>query len=287
MFVYWKTDDEPADVMNTGESKNAVKLKVKITDDDTIIDIDDSDDDEHSGMQAANDLAIDHSKASTSNGSLAHSSANQNAASESKPVVISMVERSPNKGIETVLEGMESGEDSSAQQKTPSSNTIRNGLKVNRRNRFKCEHCDNFFELKSQLKEHQPVHANGKLVGIEADANGLYHCSLCVLRFTQVQYLSKHMKSHDDNQHLYYCSRCLRPFDQEIYKMNHERVCDGRHFKCHLCKVYVTKRKDQMLTHMRTHSGVRPFRCTVCSKSYTCKQSLKRHVRFVHGRIHP
>lgn len=171
---------------------------------------------------------------------------------------------------------------SSKQPSRSESNVLNNRCKRSGGKRFKCQHCESSFQFKCHLMRHQRMHANEKLVGIRADSNGLYRCTLCVRKFTDVSHLSIHMKMHNDNQYLYYCTHCMCPFVHEAEKDRHEHFeC---HFECHLCKVFVTASKNHMQDHVRTHSGATPFQCTVCHKSFKSKHGIRYHLDFVHSR---
>lgn len=136
------------------------------------------------------------------------------------------------------------------------------------------------------LKCHKRI--NGNWIEIKIDSRGIFHCIYCVRQFKNLLALSLHMKkSHKTDQYVYDCGRCLRQFDQKAEKDRHESVCEGHYYECHLCKVYVTKRKSNMQVHMRMHSGVKPFHCTVCNKSFQTKSFLRIHLNFIHNRINP
>nr|XP_054925363.1 zinc finger protein 544-like [Dermacentor andersoni] len=52
----------------------------------------------------------------------------------------------------------------------------------------------------------------------------------------------------------------------------------GRVRSCRLC-AYVTTASSSMTTHLRTHTGERPFRCHLCPSAFAQSANLKRHVR--------
>lgn len=141
-------------------------------------------------------------------------------------------------------------------------------------------------QQKRGLKCHKWI--NGKWIEIQIDSQGIFHCSYCIRRFKNLHDLSLHMKkSHKNDQYLYDCARCLRQFEQEAGRDRHQCQCDGHHYQCHLCTVYVTTLRSNMKVHMRVHSGVKPFRCTVCKKSFQTNSYLRYHLDFIHSNMNP
>lgn len=138
--------------------------------------------------------------------------------------------------------------------------------------------------VKHNFKQHQRTHAQENSVTIKAHSNEIYRCTQCIRRFTDMRHLNLHMKTHKSNQYLYNCSRCMRKkFVRKADKDRHERRCKCSHYECHLCKVYVTRNKSHMENHMRTHSGVKPFHCVACGKSFQNRSGLRNHLNSVHS----
>lgn len=57
-----------------------------------------------------------------------------------------------------------------------------------------------------------------------------------------------------------------------------------RPHKCHLCS-YETSRKNNLTTHLKTHTDIRPFACTQCDKKYFNKHSLMKHMNKFHLQV--
>lgn len=279
------------DTQNGADSdhENEPKLSVEAESNDgnvdgTMIEICDSDDD---GTTKTNKKNSDDTRIGTAN--VDHENEvkpsvkyEPNADSASELVDIPLVEFDPSKENNRVVSVLIKAQNSKTHRTNADSNQSKSSV-VGKR--FKCEHCDRSFQFKCILKHHQPLHANGNLIGIKADSNGLYKCTHCIRRFSDVHHLSRHIKlTHRNDQYLYDCAHCMRQFVRKANKDKHENQCNGHHYECHLCKVYVTKVRNHMQRHMRMHTGATPFRCMVCRKSFQQKYSLIRHLNNIHSR---
>lgn len=108
-----------------------------------------------------------------------------------------------------------------------------------------------------------------------------YECFVCHKDYKRFEHLKYHMKTHG-NERNYICHVCGDAFflSNELRKhiMNRHQV--ERPFKCTFqqCKKCF-KNQHALNVHMRTHSGVKPFVCAVCSEAFAAMSSLKIHER--------
>jgi C2H2 type zinc finger protein len=81
----------------------------------------------------------------------------------------------------------------------------------------------------------------------------------------------------------YSCDKCNRPYETASDLKHHQRkygLSDKNH-KCPVCGRAFMYPKDRN-RHQQTHSKAKPFVCQFCSKQYTRKDNLQRHIRDDH-----
>lgn len=54
-------------------------------------------------------------------------------------------------------------------------------------------------------------------------------------------------------------------------------------FPCSLCSSVLSTAVGLKVHHQHKHSGLKPFECKECDKSFSLKETLKTHVRNVHN----
>ena len=59
---------------------------------------------------------------------------------------------------------------------------------------------------------------------------------------------------------------------------SHEDDVGRRYYNCTWCS-YNTLRKDNLIVHIRRHTGFKPHSCTVCGKKFSDKSNFNSHVR--------
>ena len=112
-------------------------------------------------------------------------------------------------------------------------------------------------------------------VKIEADNNDItehpyddkptpYVCTVCNKRFMSRQGLKYHVKTHTADN-VYSCHECKKCFSYKSGLNQHMNIHRSK-YKCTECGK-CCRNNTVLAVHMRSHSGEKPFECTVCNLS--------------------
>uniref|UniRef100_A0A0B6Y760 C2H2-type domain-containing protein n=1 Tax=Arion vulgaris TaxID=1028688 RepID=A0A0B6Y760_9EUPU len=144
---------------------------------------------------------------------------------------------------------------------------------------FHCMICGQEFRFKSFIITHVRMHLNQRP----------YKCPECSKCFFARQMLKKHQQNHTRP---YKCPTCNKSFIRRYlmkdhFKKRHEtedplkditELLDEKLIQCDICgKTMKSFQKSVMLSHIRLHKDVRPFRCKVCQKSFISDNALRKH----------
>ena len=123
--------------------------------------------------------------------------------------------------------------------------------------RYHCDRCTNSYTIKGNLRRHYRHHLNDKR----------FECIICQRRFFRNEYLSRHMKNHEERGEL-----------KGI-------LIEGENaFACAVCKKSFPD-PTNLKRHMRAHTAERPkpYACEQCDERFSRENFLRRHIRKMHS----
>ena len=107
-----------------------------------------------------------------------------------------------------------------------------------------------------------------------------FFCTVCERRFTTKQRLDDHQKRHVSEM-MYSCTQCEKRFSCQNTLQLHRNIHSDK-YKCTECGI-CCQSSHLLAAHRRSHSGEKPFECTVCSKRFTLTGDLVKHSRINSG----
>lgn len=142
---------------------------------------------------------------------------------------------------------------------------------------FVCRFCQNGFISSLSLRRHILRH-----LGLTERK-----CQICGKEFQKVFSFNIHMKQHENNdvgKFTHMCDVCGQAFPLKMQLVAHMRRHGQRIHKCPFpnCR-WDFVFKSELNSHVRTHTGEKPFLCDICGYSGATKTRLARHSRIHTG----
>ncbi|XP_039764010.1 zinc finger protein 2 homolog isoform X2 [Pararge aegeria] len=152
-----------------------------------------------------------------------------------------------------------------------------------------CDSCGGIFGSEEELNQHR-----------DRDHPELsVRCHLCDKVFATLKSASRHRAVCERVERLFACPSCELRFTHEVTLNKHilrvhtgqsvslqflDRERGSQNYKCETCSRPFT-RKDLLERHMRSHNtGEKIFECDICKKKFTRRENLRAHLRTHEGK---
>ena len=179
---------------------------------------------------------------------------------------------------------------------TPSVDKFQGGESANSLQRYYCIECNELFQLKSELTEHQRWHSSERAFVCKECNQFFNHISsflehlrtmhpgeMTLCKLAEITFGSNPAVQLSKNLPCLYCPDCNKPCKSNSQLKRHRRMHTGeRPFMCEECHKSFNY-KSSLLEHLRVHSGEKPYRCSECNKCFRQGSTLNRHKKIHTG----
>ncbi|XP_067651264.1 zinc finger protein 208-like [Haliotis asinina] len=150
---------------------------------------------------------------------------------------------------------------------------------------FKCILCDKTFSSKVKQKHHLKCHTDprSKLCVTQVQPELLqkqlqileekqrHKCAICKTEFESLTACRQHLQTHSTTHSLKQIKNGALVSNETLWCV----FCDRRFTVL-----------SQLIIHVRTHTGIKPYKCSFCQKTFALPYSLKDHIKNMHNKQH-
>ncbi|RXM31883.1 Zinc finger protein Xfin [Acipenser ruthenus] len=165
---------------------------------------------------------------------------------------------------------------------------LRGHLRVHGK-RYQCDKCKKVCDTLAELFKHKKVHKKLGPQGDKAETTAggegvpdggqgedrLYECETCKKSFSLASHLQRHSRSHA-GQTAFKCSECGLVFGSARSLKMHWHKHRSFNLTCRFCSKAFSQR-GSLIRHVRIHTGEKPFPCRQCGEFFQRWDSRKVH----------